>query len=121
MLTSMHPIQHGKVGSSNLLQMICLQLGYSVYPTRNIESSIGFPTIARSVGLPTKDFAFLVLNLHTNRWCFPLLASAFFERRLTCGLSNQLSRSVAGVAGVPPPDPKISEALLSSCDFQVVI
>jgi hypothetical protein len=29
--------------------------------------------------------------------------------------------STAGVAGVPPPDPKISEALLSSCDFQVVI
>src|SRR6201989_367584 len=29
--------------------------------------------------------------------------------------------STAGVAGVPPPGPKISEALASSCDFQVVI
>src|SRR6185437_16478391 len=29
--------------------------------------------------------------------------------------------STAGVAGVPPPGPKISEALASSCDFHVVI
>src|SRR3984893_10988118 len=29
--------------------------------------------------------------------------------------------SIAGMAGVPPPDPKISEALPSSCDFQAVI
>src|SRR5207344_2013656 len=29
--------------------------------------------------------------------------------------------STAGVAGVPPPDPKISEALPSSCDFHVAI
>src|SRR6266853_625223 len=29
--------------------------------------------------------------------------------------------SIAGAAGVPPPDPKISEALPSSCDFQAVI
>src|SRR5258705_6376788 len=29
--------------------------------------------------------------------------------------------SIAGMAGVPPPDPKISEALPSSCDFHAVI
>src|SRR5215471_3325777 len=29
--------------------------------------------------------------------------------------------STAGVAGVPPPGPKISEALASSCDFHIVI
>src|SRR5258708_31226638 len=29
--------------------------------------------------------------------------------------------STAGAAGVPPPGPKISEALPSSCDFHVVI
>src|ERR1700716_3454383 len=29
--------------------------------------------------------------------------------------------STAGVAGVPPPGPKISEALASSCDFHVAI
>src|SRR6202022_2582133 len=29
--------------------------------------------------------------------------------------------STAGVAGVPPPGPKISEALASSCDFHAVI
>src|SRR5471030_2608917 len=29
--------------------------------------------------------------------------------------------SIAGMGGVPPPDPKISEALPSSCDFHAVI
>src|SRR6202171_6163629 len=29
--------------------------------------------------------------------------------------------SIAGMAGVPPPDPKISEAPPSSCDFHAVI
>ncbi|MGY2803331.1 hypothetical protein ACVIHF_000061 [Bradyrhizobium sp. USDA 4506] len=55
----------------------------------------------------------------------PVTSSGGFKKSFSSVSSPILAcsdfTSTAGVAGVPPPGPKISEAPASSCDFHVVI
>jgi|SRR5262249_22603045 len=44
---------------------------------RDIESSVGFPTMDCSVGFPTMNLAFLVGVSHTGIWFFPTLVFCF--------------------------------------------
>src|SRR3974377_2353032 len=84
----------------------------------------GGPADVQSLRLPG-DGKIVIAVDHRFALSMPALVSAPSKKSFSSVSSPILAcsdfTSTAGVTGVPPPGPKISEALASSCDFHVVI
>src|ERR1700751_3083161 len=125
-LQSQQAAQHTRTGERKLQvhpieTLHALEIG-SRYRTRQIVHAAA-ADLQNLCLLGDRQIVFTVD--HRFALSHPALVSACSKKSFSSVSSPILAcsdfTSTTGVAGVPPPGPKISEALASSCDFQVVI